>query len=86
MLGIMRKYKNSILIKVVFVIIILSFVIGFLFIIMGRDELGLGKSASYAIKVDGTTISFNEFQQSYERVKAIYGRNSLYAFHYLAIV
>ncbi len=75
MLGIMRKYKSSILIKVVFVIIILSFVVGFLFIIMGRDELGLGKSANYAIKVDGTTISFSEFQQSYERVKAIYGRN-----------
>ncbi len=75
MLGIMRKYQKSILIKVVFVIIILSFVIGFALIIMGRDELGLGKSASYAIKVDGTTISFNEFQQSYERVKAIYGRN-----------
>ena len=41
MLGILRKYKQSVVIKFVFVVIVLSFV-GTIFLVWGRGDEGLG--------------------------------------------
>jgi peptidyl-prolyl cis-trans isomerase D len=76
MLGIMRKYKQSIIIKIVFSVIVLSFV-GTIFLIWGKGGDGL-KGSSYAVKVNGESISYDEYLKSYERAKdslqQIYGQ------------
>ena len=66
MLGIMRKYKQSVIIKVVFGIIVLSF-IGTIFLVWGKGDGGLKGSSGYAIKVDNTKISYEQYQESYAR-------------------
>lgn len=72
MLDIIRKQKDSIVIKVVFVIIVLSF-IGTIFLVWGegRSGMGGGKNA-YAAKVDGSRISLEEYQSSYQRIRSMY--------------
>lgn len=71
MLGIMRKYQQSILIKLVFGIIVLSF-IGTIFLVWGRGSDKAGGPTGYAAKVDGTKISLDDFQRSYYRTRGIY--------------
>ncbi len=72
MLDLMRKQKESIIIKVVFAVIVLSF-IGTIFLVWGKGESGFGKhDASYAAKVDDTTISPQQYQNSYERLREVY--------------
>ena len=69
MLGIMRKYKQSVVIKIVFCIIVFSF-IGTIFLVWGRgDETG---SSDFAAKVNGTKISFDDYQKNYYRLKGLY--------------
>ncbi|SNB44686.1 peptidylprolyl isomerase [Geobacter sp. DSM 9736] len=70
MLGIMRKYKQSVIIKVVFGIIVLSF-IGTIFLVWGEGGTSVG-GASYAAKVNGEKISLEAFQNSYYRLRNIY--------------
>lgn len=72
MLSIMRKQKNSIIIKVVFIIIVLSFV-GTMFLVwgVGDDGMGGGKGG-YAAKVNGKRISIEEYQSAYQRVRNMY--------------
>jgi len=72
MLGIMRKYKQSIVIKVVFGIIVLSF-IGTIFLVWGKGDGGLTPS-SYAVKVDRSKISYEEFQRTFYRLRDIYAQ------------
>ena len=71
MLGIMRKYKQSVIIKVVFGIIVLSFV-GTIFLVWGKGDSGLKGSSGYAIKVDKTRISYEEYQQAYLRIRNMF--------------
>lgn len=70
MLGIMRKYKQSIIIKVVFGVIVFSF-IGTIFLVWGRGDSEPG-NLGYAAKVDGTRVSLEDFQKSYYRIKNVY--------------
>lgn len=70
MLGVMRKYKQSIVIKIVFGIIVLSF-IGTIFLVWGRGEKGVGGSA-YAAKVNGDKIPIEAYQKIYYRLKNVY--------------
>jgi peptidyl-prolyl cis-trans isomerase D len=70
MLGIMRKYKSSIVIKIVFVVIVLSF-IGTIFLVWGKGGKGLD-SSGYAAKVNGAKIPYEEFQRSYYRLRGMY--------------
>ncbi|HEY6872499.1 MAG TPA: SurA N-terminal domain-containing protein [Geobacteraceae bacterium] len=70
MLGIMRKYKQSPIIKLVFIVIVLSF-IGTIFLVWGRGDKGMGSSA-FAAKVNGAKISYEDFQRSYYRLRGIY--------------
>jgi peptidyl-prolyl cis-trans isomerase D len=70
MLGILRKYKQSIVIKIVFIVIVLSFV-GTIFLVWGRGDKGPG-SSDFAAKVNGKKISVEEYQKSYYRLRSIY--------------
>lgn len=72
MLSLIRKKKESLIIKFVFTIIVLSFV-GTIFLVWGQgsDGIGGGKGA-YAAKVDGTRISIQDYQNAYGRIKDMY--------------
>lgn len=76
MLGIMRKYKQSIIIKGVFTIIVLSF-IGTIFLIWGEGGEGL-KGSTYAIKVNGEKIPYDQYLRAHDRMveslRQIYGQ------------
>jgi len=68
----MRKQKESIIIKIVFVIIVLSFV-GTIFLVWGKGSEGMGGGkGSYAARVNGTKISLEEFQSAYQRIRSMY--------------
>jgi peptidyl-prolyl cis-trans isomerase D len=71
MLSIMRKQKESIIIKIVFVIIVLSFV-GTIFLVWGKGSDGMGGGGGHAAKVNGTRISLEEYQSAYQRVRSMY--------------
>ncbi len=72
MLSIMRKQKESIAIKIVFVIIVLSFV-GTIFLVWGKGSDGIGGGkGGYAAKVNGTRISLEEYQNAYQRIRSMY--------------
>ncbi len=71
MLDLMRKKKETFVIKAIFVLIVLSF-IGTIFLVWGRGEEGFGRQSGYAAKVDRTTISFESYQNSYQRLREIY--------------
>lgn len=71
MLSIMRKQKESIIIKIVFVIIVLSFV-GTIFLVWGKGSDGFGGKSGYAAKVDGSTITIEEYQNAYQRIRSMY--------------
>lgn len=77
MLGIMRKYKSSIIIKGVFIVIVLSFV-GTIFLIWGQGEEGF-KGSTYALKVNGDKIPYEDYSRAYEQAKnsiqQIYGQH-----------
>jgi len=68
----MRKQKNSIVIKVVFVVIVLSF-IGTMFLVWGEGRSGMGgENSAFAAKVDGQKISLEQYRSSYERIRSMY--------------
>jgi peptidyl-prolyl cis-trans isomerase D len=71
MLDLIRKKKESFIIKAVFAIIVLSF-IGTIFLVWGKGEEGIGKSAGYAAKVDRTTISLDTYQNAYQNMAETY--------------
>jgi len=77
MLGIMRKYKQSIIIKGVFTVIVLSF-IGTIFLIWGEGGEGL-KGSAYALKVNGEKIPYDQYLRAHDRMveslRQIYGQN-----------
>lgn len=72
MLDVIRKKKESIVIKAVFVIIVFSF-IGTIFLVWGKGEDGFGtRGDSFAAKVGRTTISMEQYQNSYQQLRDIY--------------
>lgn len=72
MLSIIRKQKNSIIIRIVFVFIVLSFV-GTIFLVWGKGSDGMGGGqGGYAAKVNGSKISIEEYQNAYQRIRGMY--------------
>ncbi|MDD2541756.1 MAG: SurA N-terminal domain-containing protein [Desulfuromonadaceae bacterium] len=72
MLSLIRKKKESFIIKFVFIIIVLSFV-GTIFLVWGQGSDGMGRGkGGYAATVDGTRISLEEYRNAYQRVKSMY--------------
>lgn len=71
MLDFIRQKKQSVIIKVVFVLIVFSF-IGTMFLVWGKGSDGQGRSAGYAARVDGARIPLEEYQTAYQRIRNIY--------------
>ncbi|SKA20065.1 peptidyl-prolyl cis-trans isomerase D [Trichlorobacter thiogenes] len=71
MLDVIRKKKDSVVIKAVFIIIVLSF-IGTIFLVWGKGDEGMGRSTGYAAKVDRTVISLEAFQNAYQNMTETY--------------
>lgn len=71
MLDFIRKKKESFIIKIVFVVIVLSF-IGTMFLVWGKGSDGVGGRGGYAAKVNGTKIPLEEYQNAYQRIRNIY--------------
>ena len=72
MLDIIRKQKETIVIKLVFVVIVLSF-IGTIFLVWGKGSDGMGGGNSgYAAKVNGAKITLEQYQNAYQRIRNMY--------------
>lgn len=71
MLDLMRKKKETVVIKAIFILIVLSF-IGTIFLVWGKGEEGFGRSSGYAAKVDRTVIGYDSYQNSYQRLREVY--------------
>ena len=72
MLDLIRKKKESFIIKAVFALIVLSF-IGTIFLVWGKGEEGFSTGGTgYAAKVDRTTISLEQYQNAYQQLRDIY--------------
>ena len=72
MLDLIRQKKQSFIIKIVFVIIVLSFV-GTIFLVWGKGGGdGPGSSLGYAAKVNGHKITLEDYQSSYQRIRNMY--------------
>ena len=71
MLDFIRQKQQTFIIKIVFGIIVLSF-IGTMFLVWGKGSDGSRRSLSYAAKVDGAKIPLEEFQNAYQRIRDIY--------------
>lgn len=71
MLDFIRQKQQTIIIKMVFGVIVLSF-IGTMFLVWGKGGDGSQSSPGYAAKVNGDKITLEEFQGAYQRIRNIY--------------
>lgn len=71
MLTFVRKKQKSVLIKLAFVIIILSFIIGYAMLTSPGDN-GEGAPGNVAVTVNGHEISTQDFQQVYSNIYRLY--------------
>ena len=74
MLGIMRKYKQSIVIKAVFGLIVFSFV-GTIFLVWGKGDKGFS-GTDYAARVGKLKVPFDEYQKYLYRMRNMYSQVS----------
>ncbi len=70
MLDLFRKKQKSVFIKAAFAVIILSFVIGYA-MMTSPGERG-GQSGTYAVRVNDTEISYDEYQTVYGNIYSLY--------------
>ena len=71
MLDFVRNKQKSIIIKIAFAIIILSFVIGYAMLSSPGGPAGEDQSAEAAV-VNGKAIAFNDFQTTYSNLYQVY--------------
>ncbi len=71
MLDFVRTKQKSILIKIAFGLIILSFVIGYTMLTAPTDS-GVSQGSDVAARVNGDEISYNAFQSSYSNLYNLY--------------
>ncbi len=71
MLDIVRSKQKSFLIKIAFVVIILSFVIGYTMLTAPTDQRSTG-SGTVAARVNGAPISFAAYQNAYSNLYSLY--------------
>jgi peptidyl-prolyl cis-trans isomerase D len=71
MLDIVRSKQKSFLIKIAFVVIILSFVIGYTMLTAPTDQRS-GSSRDVAARVNGDAISFAAYQNVYSNLYSLY--------------
>ncbi len=71
MLGFVRNQRKSIIVKLAFAIIILSFVIGYAMLSSPGGPGGEDSTAEAAV-INGKVISFNDFQSTYSNLYQLY--------------
>ncbi|NOR50136.1 MAG: hypothetical protein GQ530_03770 [Desulfuromonadales bacterium] len=71
MLGFVRNQRKSILVKLAFAVIILSFVIGYAMLSSPGGPGGEDSTAEAAV-INGKVISFNDFQSTYSNLYQLY--------------
>ncbi len=71
MLDLIRKKQQSLLIKIVFWVIIATFV-GTIFLVWGRGRGGPGGEGEVAIRVNRQRVTFGEFRGAYENMRRLY--------------
>ena len=71
MLDLIRKKQKSAIVKLVFWAIIATFV-GTIFLVWGKGDDGRDGTPSVAISVNGTDISYTEYQNTYNDVYQLY--------------
>lgn len=72
MLDLIRKKQKSSLIKLAFIIIILSFIIGYAMLTAPGDRGGTAAPTDVAARVNGTEISYQEYQGAYRNLYQLY--------------
>ena len=73
MLDLIRKKQKSSLIKLAFLVIILSFVVGYAMLTSPGDRQGGGTGpGDVAANINGTAISFQEYQSAYRNLYQLY--------------
>ena len=71
MLQFVRSKQKSVLIKIAFGVIILSFVIGYTMLTAPSDQRA-NQGGDVAARVNGNEISYNTFQSSYSNLYNLY--------------
>ena len=71
MLDFVRTKQKSFLIKVIFGLIILSFVIGYAMLTAPGDN-SAPQASTTAVTVNGKTVPFSEFQSAYGNIYQLY--------------
>ncbi len=71
MLDLIRKKQKSLLIKIVFWVIIATFV-GTIFLVWGRGRGGPGGEGEVAVRVNRQRVTFGEFRGAYENLRRLY--------------
>lgn len=71
MLDLIRKKQKSTIVKLVFWAIIATFV-GTIFLVWGKGDDGRDETPAVAISVNGTDISYNEYQNAYNDLYQLY--------------
>ncbi|BCA80297.1 peptidylprolyl isomerase [Desulfuromonas sp. AOP6] len=71
MLDLIRKKKKSAIVKLVFWAIIATFV-GTIFLVWGKGDDGRDETPTIAISVNGTDISYTEYQNAYNDLYQLY--------------
>jgi peptidyl-prolyl cis-trans isomerase D len=72
MLTFVRKKQKSVLIKIAFAVIILSFVVGYAMLTSPGDNSGGTAPDTFAVSINGQEIPFSQYQQSYSNLYRIY--------------
>jgi len=72
MLTFVRKQQKSALIKLAFIVIILSFIVGYAMLTSPGGKSGEADSASLAARVNGQEIPYKDFQQTYSNLYRLY--------------
>jgi peptidyl-prolyl cis-trans isomerase D len=71
MLDLIRRKQKSVVVKVVFWVIIATFV-GTIFLVWGKGGRGTGADSDMAVKVNGQQVTFGDFRGAYDNMRRLY--------------
>jgi peptidyl-prolyl cis-trans isomerase D len=71
MLDLIRRKQKSMVVKVVFWVIIATFV-GTIFLVWGKGGRGTGADGDVAVKINGQRVTFGDFRGAYDNLRRLY--------------
>ncbi len=71
MLDLIRKKQKTVLVKIVFWIIIATFV-GTIFLVWGKGRQGNGADSDVAVKINDQRVTFGDFRGTYDNMRRFY--------------